>query len=239
MRYFNHDTNATSDELMVQLRLEHGAPAIDLYWAILEYLYGEEKPLAFGANQRETKSVLFRLCLGYDDAENYVKTMVEIGLLNSRKSPSNDFAFISSSRADEAIEAYHARAESARQNGKKGGRPRKANANRAETKSVSQLVSETNQSEKLTKTKNKRVGSDKPNQTLACAASLDGEPPREGRWKCSKCGSTVIPDGEFWHCPRCMTVLPEGVEFEEQQQGVPCPQDVMEAAMAALAGGAR
>lgn len=239
MRYFNHDTNAASDDLVLQLRMEHGGAAIDAYWTILEYIYGEEQPLAFGENRRETKVVMHRLCVGFDTLEKYVKTMVDLGLLLSRKYRDDNYHLISSIRADEAIESYHARAETARQNGKKGGRPRKPNANPDETQSVSSSVSKKNQSEKLTKTKTKRVGFDKQNQTLpARADALEGAP-SGGRMKCIRCGSTVHRDGEMWHCPRCMTVLPESVEWEPEQEGVACPPEIMEAALAALAGGAR
>lgn len=179
MRYFSHDTNASQDELIMQLRLEHGGAAVDAYWTILEFLHGEEKPLPFGENQRETKSVSHRLCLGFEKLQEYVKTMVEIGLLISRKSPSNDCEFISSLRANEQIEAYRAKAENARKNGNKGGRPKKPKGNLEKTQSVSSSVSEKNQSENLTKTKG--IGLDKLNQipTVDGAGGKNPAPPTD------------------------------------------------------------
>ena len=171
MRYFSHDTNASSDELMIQLRLEHGLEAVAVYWVILETLYSEEKPLVFGENQRETKSVLYRLGLGFEQVKKYVETMVEIGLLISRKSRENNFELISSLRANEHIEAYHVKAEVARQNGKKGGRPKKADSNLSKTDVGFSSVSKKNQSEKLTKTKTKSIGFDKQNLYYASSSA--------------------------------------------------------------------
>lgn len=187
MRYFSHDTNAITDELMLQLRLEHGLEAVAVYWAILEYIYGEEEPFPFGEDRRETKSVLYKLGISFEQLKTYLLFMCDINLLLSRKYRDANYHLISSLRAEEAIEAYKARAETARQNGKKGGRPKNPDGNPEKTQSVSPLVPITkpnpNQQKKLTKTKTKtkRVGFDKQNQTLPASADAVTETaPRSG-----------------------------------------------------------
>lgn len=227
MKYFSHDTNASGDELVMQLRMEHGGAAVDAYWAILEYIYAEEQPLPFGENRRETKSVCHRLCLGFDEFENYVKTMVEIGLLLSRKYRDANHDLISSPRAAKAIEAYKAKAETARHNGKKGGRPRKPSGNPRETESVSASVSEKNQTEKLLRIKTKRVGLDKLNQTLpaGAGAALEGAAPPSGH----------DPSG----IPSQGQIERQRAEAERMEaDAIPCPEEVMAQVMAAT-GGAR
>lgn len=180
MRYFSHDTNALSDELILQLRLEHGLEAVAVYWAILEYIYGEEKPLAFGKDHPATKALLYRLGISYELAENYLNFMLDLGLLLSRKYRDANYYLISSLRAEEAIEAYRNRAETARQNGKKGGRPKNQTGNPEKTQSVSSLEPRANQSEKLNKNKNKSIGfsstKEKPN-TSAVGASEENLAP--------------------------------------------------------------
>ena len=67
MRYFDHDTDATKDELIQALRLECGGAAVDVYWCILENIYREETDWVPSRYQAGTKSVLHWLCIGWDE----------------------------------------------------------------------------------------------------------------------------------------------------------------------------
>ena len=120
MRYFDHDTQAADDDRVMALRLRHGGAAVDCYWTLLEKMYRDERPVnLFGSDGEtnvETESVSHRLCIGVETLKEYVSTMLQIGLFDG------DMGCITSERALRNIEGYRARAETARQNGKKGGR---------------------------------------------------------------------------------------------------------------------
>lgn len=47
MLYFSHDTKASVDEKIMQLRLEFGGAAVDAYWYLVERIYEKETKLVF------------------------------------------------------------------------------------------------------------------------------------------------------------------------------------------------
>lgn len=169
MRYFDHDTTACSDSKFLALRLEHGSVAIDLYWTLIERMYADESPLNLAGSNLETKSVLHLVSITQEELETYISTMIELGLFEG----GIDNLF--SQRAMDNITAYQQKAETARQNGKLGGRKPKVETN----KKPSRLKDE-NQSAKLRKEK-KGIGFDKQNQ-IPTAGGADAEksaPPAE------------------------------------------------------------
>lgn len=139
MRYFDHDTDAAKDELIQALRLECGGAAVDVYWTILEQIYMNETDLVLSANRPETKSVLHWLCTDWNTLETVIKATQQIGLFVVTENGEGEYT-VHSERAQRNIDAYHLKQETARQNGKKGGRKPKAN------QSLTGLVSERNQS---------------------------------------------------------------------------------------------
>ena len=185
MRYFDHDTEACKDDLIMALRLEHGGAAVDAYWAILEYIYFYETALVFSSNRPETKSVLHWLVLDYETLKTYILTMEKLGLIFTEKDEENDAIIVHSERAKDNIERYQQRVETARQNGKKGGR--KPKANRSKTKSVNLANPEKSKSGGKGKGKGKGVGGilEPPNATALSGAG-EKEP---------------APQAEFVPCP--------------------------------------
>ncbi len=142
MQWFRHDIGAFKDERIQALRIDCGGAAVDVYYAILELIYESEADLVMTKNQAETKSVLHWLCLGWDGFSKYVESMRESGLLSVSKcsdGAADETYTISSERATDFIVNYHSIAETARQNGKKGGRPRNPDnrKNPEKTQSVS------------------------------------------------------------------------------------------------------
>lgn len=132
MRYFDHDTTAASDDLIMALRLEHGGAAVDCYWAIIEQIYREERPAIIDDKRPETKALSVRLAIAYEVLITYVKTMIEYGLLVVVENIESDCLIVTSERAQDNITAYQNKCEKARLNGAKGGKvsKRKANAKR-------------------------------------------------------------------------------------------------------------
>lgn len=209
MRYFDHDTTAMKDELVQALRLECGGAAVDAYWAILECIYRDETDLVLGENQPLTKSVTHWLCIDWETLKRYFSTMREVGLIDVVENGDGTYT-LHSERARQNIEAYQKRLETARQNGKKGGR--KPNANRTQTKS------KPNPNPTLTKPKTKEKEKEKvldthkgyPN-TYAEHGADAGEPaPRSAR-RCPKCLSDMNPTNAYesgtrrriWRCVQC------------------------------------
>lgn len=119
MRYFDHDTDASNDEKIQALRLEHGGAAVDAYWTIVEQIYREEAPLVFFGNRLGTNSLSHRLCIDVETLQKWVLTMVELGLIERCGDDGNT---LFSERMGESIERYRKKSETARENGKKGGR---------------------------------------------------------------------------------------------------------------------
>jgi len=144
MRYFNHDTTAASDDLIMALRLEHGGAAVDCYWAIIEQIYRDEQPAAIAENRPETKSLSVRLAIAYQVLEKYVKTMIQYGLLHVVENSETGCMYVTSERAEKNIRAYQEKCEKARLNGAKGGKKsnRKANATRTAKRTLTTSGSE-------------------------------------------------------------------------------------------------
>ena len=201
MIYFDHDTGAMADPKMTELCIECGPGAIAAYWCILEQIYRDESPLVLFANQDGnrtlTKVVSHWLCIDSETLESWVSAMLGIGLLETDENNPNA---VTSKRAMANIEAYKAKQETARQNGKKGGRKTKPkpNANQTPTESVS--------GRKANKRKeNKGFGFDKQNQkpcASGAAAAARAAPPAA----CPKCGSPLVAtdvSSTGWWCDGC------------------------------------
>ena len=218
MIYFDHDTGAMSDPKMTELCIECGPGAIAAYWCIIEQIYRDESPLVLFANQDGnrtlTKVVSHWLCIDSETLESWVSEMLGIGLLETDENNPNA---VTSKRAMANIEAYKAKQETARQNGKKGGRKTKPkpNANQTPTESVS--------GRKANKRKeNKGFGFDKQNQkpcasgdaAAAGAAPPDASSTAPSDYRCGECSSPLSfrgGEGGFgWYCPMCGKVKGPG-----------------------------
>lgn len=135
MKYFDHDVDAHKDDKIILLRKIHGGAAVDAYWTILEIIYRDETNLKTDIkpndNQAETKlkpngltAISFFLQVDENTLKTWIETMCELGLF-SKKEGSNGHITIASSRATANINTYKARCETNRENGSKGGRPKK------------------------------------------------------------------------------------------------------------------
>lgn len=131
MRYFDHDTGASNDEKIQALRLEHGGAAVDAYWTIVEQVYREETPLVFFGNRLGSNSLSHRLCVGSEVLEEWVLTMVELGLLERC---GEDGCALTSERIEANIASYRRKCETARENGRKGGRRPRSKTNAKPTR---------------------------------------------------------------------------------------------------------
>lgn len=207
MRYFDHDTGAASDDGIMALRIEHGGAAVDCYWALLEKMYRDEGPLDLTETNAETKSVCHRLCVGYAELEKYVGTMLEYGLLEG------EIGNLYSARAMMNITAYQQKAETARQNGKLGGRKpkRKPSGNQggSDVGSDAETKAETRKEKKR-----KFIGlyENKPINAAGGGADAGAAPHAAAeKEKCPKCGSGMLRHGAvhntlgetLYQCPDC------------------------------------
>ena len=210
MRYFDHDTRASDDDAILALRLEHGGAAVDCYWTLLEKIYRDEAPLnlfgSSGETNMETKSVTHRLCIDEKTLKTYVSTMLQLGLFE------RDVENLISRRAMQNIEAYHAKQETARQNGKKGGRKptRKPKANQ-----VGSSEKTNSQPRPLQEKKRKDIGSNYKLEPISIDAvsGADADKPAPLTAHCMLCESeltkTGMEDPEYWFCDECRTFFPK------------------------------
>lgn len=137
MQWFKHDIGAFKDERIQALRIDCGGAAVDVYYAILELIYEREADLVMDRNQAETKSVLHWLCVGWAGFCEYARAMRDEGLLTVEFDADGDNCTsitLSSMRASETISNMDRKRETARQNGKGGGRPPKRKPNGTEQK---------------------------------------------------------------------------------------------------------
>ena len=182
MDYFPHDTKAMSDDRLLALRIDGGLEAVACYWTVLEKIYGDEAAFDVSETNVEARSVLLRLGVGFDVLQKHVSRMVEIGLLERDVENPN---LVMSKRAAEQISALNKKRETARQNGKVGGRKPKSDrrSNQRKTKVGSSDETEV----AVNKTLN-GVGLDKPNQTPIASDGADAQGAPPSAFKCPQCG---------------------------------------------------
>lgn len=123
MDYFPHDTKATSDSKVLALRMRGGLEAVACFWAVLERIYDSEQPFELSETNVEAMSVSLFLGVGFDQLSDNVSHMVEVGLLERDVENPN---IVMSERAKKQIETLQKKRETARQNGKSGGRKPKS-----------------------------------------------------------------------------------------------------------------
>ena len=212
MRYFDHDTTAASDDLIMALRLEHGGAAVDCYWAIIEQIYRDEQPAVIAENQPGTKALSVRLAIAYQVLETYVNTMISYGLLYIVENSENGCMYVTSKRAEENIKAYQAKCEKARLNGAKGGNKtkRKAKANQRAKQTLSGSGSDSQAKKRKEK---KDIGYLYGNQISSATdgAAVESTTPPVAP-KCLMCGTdlecTGMADPEYWWCQSCKEFFP-------------------------------
>lgn len=126
MKYFDHDTDAATDSKVMALRIFHGGAAVDCYYAIIESVYREERPLP--TDDFALAGLAQKLNATMNQVTEWIDGMLDIGLLEKSKKG------ITSERIEDRISAYKNRCAAARKNGAKGG---KAKARNAKTKAQS------------------------------------------------------------------------------------------------------
>ena len=133
MLYFNHDTMASTDRKLMQLRLVQGGAAVDAYWYLIEQMCLDERPLCIcNADAKQMQSIsnadamqmqsrcnadadvlrvhCHTLCVDEKTLKKWVDYMVEIGLLHVTE----DGCHIYSERAMSNIEEYQVKYEKRR-----------------------------------------------------------------------------------------------------------------------------
>lgn len=108
MLYFDHDTSASTDPKIIQLRLECGGAAVDAYWYLIEQMHREEHGVCVG-NAAAMRVHCHTLCTEQKYFEKYVKSMISIGLLES----DDGGEIVYSSRALDNISEYQTKRQKA------------------------------------------------------------------------------------------------------------------------------
>lgn len=137
MQWFKHDVGAFKSEQIQALRVSAGGAAVDVYYALVEEIYENEGPLTLAENQVKTRSVLHGLCLGWVGFLKMLESIAECDLLvvdYTTDEHGKQLVTVASRRATRELDEIDKRAETARQNGKKGGRPKKKNPDKTQQK---------------------------------------------------------------------------------------------------------
>ena len=208
MMYFDHDSAAGNDDKIIALRLLHGGAAVDAYWCVLEEIYRTETDFGTEKNQAGFVSLAHRLCTDVDTLSTYVSAMVDVGLLEA----SDDGNAVSSERAKANIDAYHTRRETARENGKKGGRKPKPKRPRTKPDTNGKPGASRAHAEPATKEKEKLLDTHKgyPNNYAPVgAAAADAAPPAakaHGKPRCPLCKAPLFRNSQTgkYDCPVCL-----------------------------------
>lgn len=208
MMYFDHDSAAGNDDKIIALRLLHGGAAVDAYWCVLEEIYRTETDFGTEKNQAGFVSLAHRLCTDVDTLSTYVSAMVDVGLLEA----SDDGNAVSSERAKANIDAYHTRRETARENGKKGGRKPKPKRPRTKPDTNGKPGASRAHAEPETKEKEKLLDTHKgyPNNYAPVgAAAADAAPPAakaHGKPRCPLCKAPLFRNSQTgkYDCPVCL-----------------------------------
>ncbi len=218
MRYFDHDTTASTDPGIMSLRLAAGGAAVDAYWYMVELMYHEETNCFAFENQLGLPLVSHMLNTDEKTLESYVSAMCDVGLFERVDS---DVLTVRSERVGVNVTAYEEKRETARKNGKSGGRKptRKPSGNQVGSNAETKSVSAQKPNAKLRKEK-KGFGFDKQHQTTGVppdAAAADAAPDGT-QWSTGlrcECGGAfeLGKDGRFaLVCQRCGSEYQGGAE---------------------------
>ena len=214
MKYFDHDSTAGNDDKIVSLRLMHGGAAVDAYWCILEELYRCETEFKTEKNQAGFLSLSHRLCIDVEELSTFVSAMVDVGLLEA----SDDGNAVFSERAKANIETYHKRQETARENGKKGGRKPKANRRKTNPDTKGKPQASRGPARPETKEKEKLLDTHKgyPNNYASGGAAAAGAAPpaakAHGKPPCPLCKAPLFRNSQTgkYDCPVCLDSFEAG-----------------------------
>jgi len=199
MNYFPHDTDAMGDPKMMVLRAEAGLEAVAVYWAVIERIHAEESPLNLCETDVGTKSLSILLGLGYESLATYISTMVQVGLLERIEGTE----MVTSARAEAYIEQMDKKRETARRNGKSGGRKPKRNRARNQSGTNVGCKSDATSGDILNvKHINKKEEEKEPNN----AAKAANTPP-----PCPKCGGGTMGTNSS-RCGKALYICPDCYE---------------------------
>lgn len=212
MKYFDHDSTAGNDDKIVSLRLMHGGAAVDAYWGVIEELYRTETEFGTDENKPGFISLSHRLCIDAEKLSTFVSAMVDVGLLEA----SDDGNAVFSERVNANVERYRMRQETARENGKKGGRKPKPNRRKTKPDAKGKPQASRGPAQPETKEKEKLLDTHKgyPNNCASVgAAAADAAPPYAKPY-CPLCGEEMPrQDGTamWWECRTCGAIKAEAV----------------------------
>ncbi len=204
MDYFSHETMASKDDSIVQLRLSCGGGAVDAYWYCIESIYREERPLCI-RNAGALQAHCYFLHVDETTLKGWLEAMISIGLLVEL-----DDGSLTSNHAEAEIKNYRKRSKSAAKAAKirweKANSGSNADAKRTHSKRKANAGNNASDRNPIISISNNT------NTNNASGAGFDDAAP-EAKIKCPDCQSRDIffdaTQGVF-SCPACgKTFQPE------------------------------
>lgn len=108
MLYFDHDTSASTDPKIMQLRLEFGGAAVDAYWYLIEQMHRDERGICI-ADARAMRVHCHTLCTDEKTLREWVDFMLDMGLM----ALSEEEGVLLSERAMKNVGKYQGKKEKA------------------------------------------------------------------------------------------------------------------------------
>ena len=197
MLYFDHDTSASTDQKLMQLRLECGGAAVDAYWYLVEQMHREERAVCVG-NAGAMRVHCHTLCTDERTLREWVSTMLSTGLLEA--SESGDEVY--SNRALFNINEYQAKKEKA----SSAAKSRWSNADAKQPHKRTQ--SERNADAMLRKEKKRNSSNATKSITTTkqsgAAEAAEAAAPDCKKPVCPMCEVEAWKDNTgYYHCPNC------------------------------------
>lgn len=212
MLYFDHDTGASTDSKIMQLRIMCGGGAVDAYWYLVEHMHREMQPVCVG-NADAMRVHCYMLCTEEETLRKWLETMFSTGLLV--KTEDGEHAW--SERARRNIEEYQAKREKASSAAEKrwSNASKDANAKRTQCKRNADAMPR-----KEKKRKDGIAIKSNTNPSASDVAAAAGAAPSEaakseeprcplcdekmwrnrqlGKWECNICRNTYSDEKAVW-----------------------------------------
>lgn len=195
MLYFDHDTGASTDPKIMQLRLECGGAAVDAYWYLVELMHREERGVCVG-NAGAMRVHCHTLCATSEDFKAYVSAMLSAGLLKSE-----DGETVYSERALDNVSGYQAKREKA----SSAAKSRWSNADAMQTHKQTQCERNATAMPRKEKKRNSSNATKSITTTKASGDAAGDKPaPPSAKAYCPMCDSPAWKDNlGVFHCNTC------------------------------------
>ncbi|MEG2533467.1 MAG: DUF4373 domain-containing protein [Gordonibacter sp.] len=203
MQYFEHDSEASTDQKIMSLRVTCGNAGVDTYWYLIEQMHKDERGLCKD-DVRAMRAHCHILCITEKEFSTIVEELILIDLMYV-----DDDGCLWSERAKENIEKYHKKSETSRSNARKRWGNKNGNAGDMQPHSDGSATT------MLTKQNKTKVSTTKRSTKPFASgdAAVAGATPPSGKDPyCPLCEAKVWPNKQTgkYDCSKCYDTFDRG-----------------------------